>query len=80
MSEDLAVLVEHSWVAVRDEDENPLAGVRLADAKVAELAFIAKGNDTFLVDTVCAHPVMERGCPPRSRSFGAGLSAGIRNS
>jgi hypothetical protein len=54
--------------------------VRLADAKVAELAFIAKGNDTFLVDTVCAHPVMERGCPPRSRSFGAGLSAGIRNS
>jgi hypothetical protein len=53
----LAVLVEDSHVAVGDEEQDPLALVRSADADVDEPALVAQGQAAG-VDAVVADPEM----------------------
>jgi hypothetical protein len=67
-------LVDHSDVAVLDEEQDVGSGVGSADADVVEAAVVAQGDHAGVVDAVAAYPVVGgRGERGRRGGLGSGL-------
>ena len=54
LSEEFAVLGEDADIEVGDEEQDPGSGVASADSDVVELAVVAEGDSSHLVDAVLA--------------------------
>ena len=74
-------LVDHSDVAVLDEEQDVGSGVGSADADVVEAAVVAQGDYAGVVDAVAANPVVGGwGVGGRRAGLGSGLVGADRGS